>query len=65
MYLYEREAAAPPFYYFTYMNEILKVVVKLKKLTQNIQLTFHQTRIERNGFGQFWITFVYELQHIK
>ena len=36
------------------MNEILKLVIKLKKGVQNIQRKI-KSPMERNGFGQFWI----------
>ena len=51
----------------TYRNEILKIVIKLNKLVQNIhKMFFIKPRIEKNGFHRFWITLyiVYEFVRI-
>ena len=49
------------------MNEMLKVVIKVKKLIQNIQRIFDQIpNRKKNGFDRFWIVLriIYEKLHI-
>ena len=43
----------PPFQYITYMKEIRKVVIKLKKLFGNIQELLTKYHTEKNVFDQF------------
>ena len=52
------EATSPstPFLYFIYMNKSFKIVIKFKRLIQNIMRNLERIPHEKKQFGQFRIS---------